>query len=181
MDKRKDILATALRLFAHHGYTNVGVDRIIAESGVAKMTLYKQFGTKEGLIKEVLKYRDEVFLEDLFSYVSGFRGKNEKLRAIFEWHRSWFTSQEFHGCIFIKASEEFDGKIASVNDVVLRHKQAIIDFIRSVLEEDMTQNAEMKAHLIFVCIEGLTVSANMFKTDRFVDSVWASIQPCIDS
>ncbi|NER60509.1 helix-turn-helix transcriptional regulator [Pseudomonas sp. MAFF212428] len=69
MTKRDEILITALKLFSHHGYAGVGIDRIIAESGVAKMTLYKQFGTKEGLIEATLQLRDELFMADLSNYV----------------------------------------------------------------------------------------------------------------
>ena len=54
---RARILDTGFRLFYAHGIRSVGVDRIIAESGVAKATFYHHFPTKEEL---VLAYLDEV-------------------------------------------------------------------------------------------------------------------------
>lgn len=51
------VLETALALFATHGYHAVGVDRIKDASGVAKMTLYKHFATKDILIEQVLLRR----------------------------------------------------------------------------------------------------------------------------
>jgi AcrR family transcriptional regulator len=58
---RSQILATATRLFRTEGIRIVGIDRIIAESGVAKMTLYRQFPSKEALILAYLAHCREVF------------------------------------------------------------------------------------------------------------------------
>lgn len=57
MTARERILATASRLFCAHGTGNVGVDRIVADSGIAKATLYAHFPSKEDL---VLAYLDQV-------------------------------------------------------------------------------------------------------------------------
>ena len=46
---RERVLETAYELFSRHGTRAVGVDRIIAESGVAKMTLYRNFASKDDL------------------------------------------------------------------------------------------------------------------------------------
>ena len=51
--KRDSIITTAMRLFNQYGFTNIGIDRIIDESGVAKMTFYKHFPSKNQLIRPV--------------------------------------------------------------------------------------------------------------------------------
>ncbi len=53
------ILATATDLFYKEGVQNVGIDRIIAESGVAKMSLYNNFKSKDELIAAYLQQQDE--------------------------------------------------------------------------------------------------------------------------
>lgn len=58
MSKKEDIINTALNLFNKIGYNATGVDRIIAESNVAKMTFYKYFPSKESLIMECLEHRN---------------------------------------------------------------------------------------------------------------------------
>ena len=58
MSKKEDIINTALKLFNSHSYNSIGVDRIISESGVAKMTFYKYFPSKEKLIEECLLKRN---------------------------------------------------------------------------------------------------------------------------
>ncbi len=58
MSKKEDIINTALDLFNQIGYNATGVDKIIAESNVAKMTFYKYFPSKESLIMECLHHRN---------------------------------------------------------------------------------------------------------------------------
>ena len=68
VDKREVLVQTAMKLFAQGGYTGVGIDRIIAEAGIAKMTLYKYFPSKQDLIMEVLTQRDLFFRTSLMNY-----------------------------------------------------------------------------------------------------------------
>ena len=70
VDKREVLVQTAMRLFAQGGYTGIGIDRIIAEAGIAKMTLYKYFPSKQDLIMEVLTQRDIFFRTSLMNYVN---------------------------------------------------------------------------------------------------------------
>ena len=60
-DARQRIVETAERLFYAEGVRAVGIDRIIAEAGVAKMSLYNHFPSKDDLILAVLQYREEKF------------------------------------------------------------------------------------------------------------------------
>ena len=65
MSKKDDILTTATRLFNQHSFVSVGIDRIIDESQVAKMTFYKHFNSKEKLIIECLLAKDNEIREQL--------------------------------------------------------------------------------------------------------------------
>ena len=56
---RERILATASRLFYAQGFHSTGIDLIIAEAGVAKMSLYQHFRSKDELISAFLLRRDE--------------------------------------------------------------------------------------------------------------------------
>ena len=83
-EARQRILETADRLFYQEGIRAVGIDRIIAEAGVAKMSLYKHFPSKDDLILAVLKHREEGVLE-FFRSAMERHGKKAKtpLRAFF--------------------------------------------------------------------------------------------------
>ena len=62
-EARQRLLETADRLFYAGGVRSVGIDTIIAEAGVAKMTLYTHFPSKDDLIVAVLQYREGRVLE----------------------------------------------------------------------------------------------------------------------
>ena len=47
---RERLVATAGSLFYQSGYRGVGIDRVIADSGVAKATFYNHFPSKDDLI-----------------------------------------------------------------------------------------------------------------------------------
>ena len=59
--KRDLLINTALELFSREGFHATGIDRILSESGVAKMTLYNHFKSKDELILAALRRRDETF------------------------------------------------------------------------------------------------------------------------
>ena len=54
MDNREIILKTALSLFCARGYDAVGVQEIVDQAGITKPTLYYYFGSKQGLLKEIV-------------------------------------------------------------------------------------------------------------------------------
>lgn len=65
MNKKDEILLTALKLFSEEGYDNVGVQRICDVSEVKKPTLYHYFGNKEGLLEELLMSYFSKFIDEL--------------------------------------------------------------------------------------------------------------------
>lgn len=65
MNKREEILQSALTLFADQGYENVGIQKIVESVSVTKPTLYHYFGSKQGLLDAILDYYYSPFLSDL--------------------------------------------------------------------------------------------------------------------
>lgn len=65
MDRRERLVSVAFGLFYRHGVHAIGINRIIAESGVAKKTLYHHFSSKEALIAATVDYRDRQFFPGL--------------------------------------------------------------------------------------------------------------------
>lgn len=106
--KREALLSTASELFARQGYRAVGIDTLLAEAGVAKMTLYKQFGSKEELIAAVLeRLAGEIGTSLTARLAAASGGSRGRVLAIFDWLTDWVRSPAFHGCLFIKAASEY--------------------------------------------------------------------------
>lgn len=160
-DKRETLITTALRLFAAHGYRAVGIDRILAESNIAKMTLYKYFPSKEALILAALEARDRIFIESLTAYVTERAPGLARLAAVFEWHGQWFASDDFRGCLFIHASAEHDRDSPEVSALAARHKQQIVQLLHDWLLPVVPPSAAMKlAVQLSMLIDGAIVAAH---------------------
>ncbi|WP_410210010.1 TetR/AcrR family transcriptional regulator [Aquirhabdus sp.] len=160
--KQEDILETALLLFSEHGYHAVGIDRIIAEAKIAKMTLYKYFPSKELLIESVLLKRDSLLRASILDAVNKAQDPIHKLKAIFDWYEVWFKSIQFHGCMFIRASEEFPDAKSNIRTISQNHKMWLTELMQESLEEIGVESPlEVASHLL-VILDGLTVKLTMF-------------------
>lgn len=105
---RDRILQTADELFYRHGIHSVGIDRIIEESGVAKMTFYRHFPSKTDLIAKYLAQKEQNW-QRLVAQFTGDTAKTPaaKLLAIFDALELAIKNPGFCGCPFIKALAEF--------------------------------------------------------------------------
>ena len=61
---RGRVLQAAYDLFCREGINAVGIDRIVAAAGVAKMSLYRHFRSKEELVLAVLDLREKLWKVD---------------------------------------------------------------------------------------------------------------------
>lgn len=175
--KREAILHTALSLFARQGFHSVGVDRIKDSAAVSKMTLYKYFPTKDALIEGVLQQRDTLFRDSLQQAVAAASGCRDKIRAVFAWHDAWFRSEDFHGCLFIKASEEFPEDGSPIRAAARRHKEHVRRLLQTVLAEGGADDADRLAWQLSVLLDGLIVNANLYHDRACVEACL----PCVEA
>jgi AcrR family transcriptional regulator len=101
-DARQRILYAAYDLFCRHGIHATGIDRIVAEARVAKMTLYKHFASKEALALAVLDLREELWTQWWLEDEVRRRAKTPvtRLLAIFDVFDDWFRREDYEGCLF---------------------------------------------------------------------------------
>lgn len=159
-EARQRILETADRLFYQAGIRAVGIDRIIDEAKVAKMSLYKHFPSKDDLILEVLKYREENVLE-FFRSAMERHGKKAKspLRAFFAALKDFFESPGFRGCPFQNAAVELADPAHPGSEFVRGHKQRFSAFLRELVEESVGKSAAKLAPAVSILVEGALVTA----------------------
>lgn len=159
-EARQRILETADRLFYQDGIRAVGIDRIIAEANVAKMSLYKHFPSKDDLILAVLKHREDTVLE-FFRSAMERHGKKAKspLRAFFAALKEWFETPGFRGCAFQNAAAELADPAHPGTEFVRGHKQRFSDFLRGLVEEMVGRAAAKVAPAVSILVEGAVVTA----------------------
>lgn len=171
--KQKDILYKAIELFNEFGYSSVGIDRIIAESKVAKMTFYKYFPSKDFLITECLRERDQLIRESILSSLESIPSSNgfERLKAIFDWFSHWFSQDNFHGCMFIKALDELPYNTSSRN-ISIVHKEWTVSIIQDTLQSMQLENYETLAFQMRLLLDGAIIHEKMFKDQRSISAIW---------
>lgn len=105
---RDKILRTALILFNEHGVHRTGIDKIIAESRVAKMSFYKHFPSKSKLIAAYLNEKGRVRFAKIKAHtVEKHQDTNKSLLGIFDALEEWIAEPDFNGCPFIKGLTDF--------------------------------------------------------------------------
>ena len=169
--KRDLLIDTALQLFSKDGYRATGIDKILAQSGVAKMTLYKHFKSKDELIIAALSKRDENFIAWLREYINSHIAQQQgdprlgKLLCFFDALNEWFNSDSFYGCNFINASIEFKRKDDPIHVAAAAHKKLMIQILQEFLTELHLPDEQTIARQIHMIVEGAIIMA-LTLTDR---------------
>ena len=131
--RRDQLIDTALDLFNRNGYHATGIDRILAQSGVAKMTLYNHFGSKDALIQAALETRDERwrawFRDAVARRAETPRGR---LLAVFDALEEWFARPDFHGCMFIRAAGEYAALDDPIHATAAAHQRLVLAELRDL-------------------------------------------------
>jgi AcrR family transcriptional regulator len=158
---RERILETAYDLFSRHGVRAVGVDRIIATSGVAKMSLYRHFRSKDDLVLAFLERREERWTKDWLQAEASRRGETgaERLLAIFDVFDEWFQEPDFEGCSFINVLLEFDDPEHPVRRASTEHLATIRDYLREFAAEAGVRDPDGLAREWHILMKGSIVSA----------------------
>jgi AcrR family transcriptional regulator len=157
---KQRLLDTADRLFYQEGFRAVGIDRIIAEAGVAKMTLYTYFPSKDDLIVAVLQYREAQVLAFFRAAMARHAARTaDPLRAFFAALKEWFESPGFRGCAFQNAAVELADPDHAGTQFVRHHKRRFANLLRGVVEESVGTGAATLAPAIALLVEGAIVTA----------------------
>jgi AcrR family transcriptional regulator len=120
---RERVMRAAYDLFSRQGTRTVGVDAVISEAGVAKMTLYRNFASKDDLILAFLERRETLWAVGWVRAESQRRGDTpvQRLLAIFEIFGEWFARPDFEGCSFITTLLEVTNRDSAVRQASVLH------------------------------------------------------------
>jgi len=155
---RERILETASEYFYQRGIQAVGVDAIIQGADVARMSFYRHFKSKEGLVLAFLDRRDEQFRTWLDIEVRRLAPDPlDRPLAVFEALALRFGPEDYRGCAFINAMAETADRRSVVHRAAAAHKSKIQLYLARVLEE-AGHDAELARDLLLL-IDGAVVSA----------------------
>src|SRR5690349_10082677 len=83
-EARARLLASASRLFYSEGLHSVGIDRVIADAGVTRATLYRHFPSKDDLLVAYLTAADQAIRADIETARTGKSSGADAVRAVAE-------------------------------------------------------------------------------------------------
>ena len=124
---RERLIQAGYDLFSQHGTQTIGVDAVVAEAGVAKMTLYRNFASKDELILAVLERREERWTYGWVREGSASRSNTpaQQLLTIFDLFDEWFQRNDFEGCTFVTTMLEISDPASPVRQASVAHLKNI--------------------------------------------------------
>jgi AcrR family transcriptional regulator len=159
---RERILDVADRLFYERGIHAVGVDTVVAESEVAKTTLYSHFRSKDELVAAYLRRRSERWLAVVDERLAGVRGGPAKrVLAVFDLLGEWFADPAFRGCPFINACAEFSDPDHPAAIVSREHRARLTGILAGLCAEAGATSPDRLAAQLVLLYDAAMISAHI--------------------
>ncbi len=151
----------AYELFSRHGVRNVGVDTVSAHCGVAKMTLYKHYPSKDELALAFLRRREQVWTHSWLQQEVERKASTPagRLLAAFDAFDQWFRRPDFEGCSFVNVMLEHKGEAHPVGRAAKAHIAKIRAFLRQLAGDAGVRDPDAFARQWQIVMMGTIVAA----------------------
>lgn len=152
---REKILTAATQLFESRGIHASGVDSIIAESGVAKATLYKHFPSKNQLIIEYLREKSDRFYHWINTKLADQKHDSQQiLLELCNLYEQWITTPEFNGLPFHIGSVEFPDPEHPVHHYSLQLSNELQHYLSELAAMAGVKDAHSLGQQLTIIFEG---------------------------
>src|SRR4029077_777037 len=159
---RERVGRAAYDLFSREGVRAVGVDAVIARAGTAKMTLYRNFPSKDDLILDFLRRREQLWTHEWLETESRQRGESprEQLLAIFDVFSEWFSQPDFEGCSFLTTMIEVNDSDHPVHQAAVGHLANIRSYIQELAAKAGIRDTDSFARQWHILMKGSIMAAH---------------------
>lgn len=160
LSAKERIIEAAYELFSRQGTRAVGVDAIIERSGVAKMTLYRHFRSKQDLVLAFLQRREQLWTLSWLADQIEARGPDPraKLLAVFDACHDWFQRADFEGCPFVNVLLEYEPG-NKIHDAAAHHLEQIRAMLRDLAVAAGIVEADSFAATWHLLMQGAIIAA----------------------
>jgi AcrR family transcriptional regulator len=166
---RRRLLDTATRLFYAGGIHAVGIDRIIAEAGVAKATFYKHFPSKDELVVAYIEEQDRLGRAAVAALPK--QAPREMIAAIMGRISEAVVAGGWRGCPFLNAAAEYPDPTSPVRRAIDARRAWYHDSLRNLLAAAGDPAPPVTASLLVAVSDGLLESAYLDGSEKVPDLV----------
>lgn len=182
LSSREHLLETAGRLFYRDGFRAVGVDTVVAEAGVGKMTLYRHFPSKDDLIVAYLEDTNRRFWQ-WFDAAAEQGGSDPRARLLsaFAALQALVTAPTCLGCPFLNAAVDFPEPGHPGHQVAVAHKRAVLDRLAAMAEAAGASDARGLAGQLLVLMDGAFMAVRLFGPTNPAENVAQAAETLLDA
>lgn len=177
---RERLLDAAERRFEGDGIAATGINDLIAEADVARMTLYNHFASKDDLVVEYLRRRDADWRARLERRLESAIGPREAMLELLHAYGDRVDREGFRGCPFVNAAAELPPDHPGWR-VITEHKQAVVDALARLATELGVADPEDLAMQLFLLAEGAIVTAGRERSTRPIEDARRAAATLIDA
>lgn len=160
---RDRLVRTAMDLFYARGINSVGIDQIIEAAGVAKMTLYGHFKSKDDLLAACIELRDAHMRSAIAAAMGpSTRAAGDRISAVFEALAHVVTASDFRGCPFLNAAAEIADPSHPARKAALAHKEWMRSLLLDLSRDANLPRPEALANQLSLLVNGLLSSASAY-------------------
>ena len=165
---RAKVLKIAGDLFYHQGFDAVGVNEIAMAAGASKLSIYRYFGSKEGLFAAVVQDRSAATHERIAGRLAEVGGSGrDRLLAAFDVLLDLNAERHFLGCPVINAVTDARGRAENPAKAIAReHLERYRELLIPLLIEAGVVDPSAIASTLIMLIEGSTVVSTVEGSDE---------------
>jgi AcrR family transcriptional regulator len=174
------ILDTAGELFYRHGLRGVGIDQVIAESGVAKSTLYQHFRTKDDLIAAYIRRTDDSWMSQLRAAAErAGDSPRAQLVGLYDALLDAFDRHGFFGCPFISVAVETTANSAAHANTI-SHTRRRHEWLRNLCQDAHADDPDVLAQHLGLLIDGALATGRLLQDRQVVDAAKAAARSLVE-
>jgi AcrR family transcriptional regulator len=155
---RRKLIRAATELFYRRG-TAVGVNEVAERAGVSKLSIYRHFGSKDGLLEEVLRQRSDRVIAWLCAASEAPADPVERLLAVFDALRGWYAERHFRGCAIVNAATENPAPRGTARRLAHAHLERHRKLLTALAAETDVPDPELAGRQLLILLEGATIVA----------------------
>ncbi len=180
---RDRLLDAATELFYQQGINCVGVDAIVCEAGTNKMSLYRNFASKDELVVQYLEGRQQEHFARWDEIVADYPGDPRgQLEALFQSFVERGHERAHCGCPSANAAVELRGTNHPALEVIYAGRARARQYIRDRLEAADAKNLEALTDGLILLLEGAMLTRLSYAENAWpAENLLATLKILLDA